>query len=127
MNEVVVLPGFHAAKHALRFGAELTDILSTDLSRLGELADQLSPDIRDRLMAQARQVDLAELEQYGPVHPTGVVGLARRPALDRTILERRLSPLVLLEEPRQPLNVGAVIRVAAAAGAAGVATTGPLD
>ena len=37
------------------------------------------------------------------------------------------SPVVLLENPRNLLNIGAAIRVAAAAGAAGVVTTGPQD
>jgi tRNA G18 (ribose-2'-O)-methylase SpoU len=43
------------------------------------------------------------------------------------VLTTRRTPLVLLDEPRHPGNAGAVIRVAAAAGASGVAMTGSLD
>jgi TrmH family RNA methyltransferase len=43
------------------------------------------------------------------------------------VLSRRSRPLVLLDAPRSPGNAGAVVRVAAAAGASGVATTGTLD
>jgi tRNA G18 (ribose-2'-O)-methylase SpoU len=43
------------------------------------------------------------------------------------VLSVRRTPLVLLDEPRHPGNAGAVIRVAAAAGASGVATTGTLE
>jgi RNA methyltransferase, TrmH family len=59
------------------------------------------------------------------VHHTKVVAVARRPAFSVA----RLGPgrVVLLEDPRQLGNVGAVVRVAAAAGAAGVLTTGARD
>jgi TrmH family RNA methyltransferase len=43
------------------------------------------------------------------------------------VLSSRSRPLVLLDAPRSPGNAGAVVRVAAAAGASGVAMTGPLD
>ena len=43
------------------------------------------------------------------------------------MLLRRTAPLVVLDAPRSPGNAGAVIRVAAAAGASGVATIGTLD
>ena len=64
----------------------------------------------------------------GPVsHPTGVEGVAARPPEDRSVLTARSAPLVLLDAPRHPGNAGAVVRVAAAAGASGVALTGALD
>ena len=43
---------------------------------------------------------------------------------DRSCLAARTAPLVLLDAPRSPGNVGAVVRVAAAAGASGVAVCG---
>jgi TrmH family RNA methyltransferase len=60
----------------------------------------------------------------GPdAHHTGVLAVARRPA------PRAPGPgrVVLLEDPRHLGNVGAVVRVAAAAGAAAVLTTGTRD
>ena len=60
---------------------------------------------------------------------TGVVAVARRPPVDPAALLAAAAgpPVVLLEDPRHLGNVGAVVRVAAAAGAAGVLTTGPRD
>ena len=60
---------------------------------------------------------------------TGVVAIARRPAVDVAALlaDERPAPMVLLEDPRTMGNMGACVRVAAAAGAAGVLTTGGND
>jgi TrmH family RNA methyltransferase len=116
----VALEGFHAVKHALRFAPDLVDTITvTSIDAVRRLAEQLAPDVTELLLERA-SVGVVE-------HPTGVAGTARRPAEDRTVLTSRLAPLVLLDEPRHPGNAGAVIRVAAAAGASGVAMTGTLD
>jgi len=120
MSSPVRLEGFHAVKHALRFAPELVDAVEvTDRERARALAEQLAPDVADALLARAvvSAVD----------HPTGVQALARRPAEDRAVLRRRTAPLLLLDAPRHPGNAGAAVRVAAAAGASGVALTGELD
>lgn len=116
----VALEGFHAVKHALRFAPSLvTAVTVTSLPKTRALCAELAPDIAGLLLALAVE---------GPVeHPTGVLGTARRPTEDRSVLLRRTSPLVLLDDPRHPGNAGAAIRVAAAAGASGVALLGPLD
>jgi TrmH family RNA methyltransferase len=59
-----------------------------------------------------------------------VVAVARRPAQpdpDTLLADARPAPVVLLEDPRHLGNLGACVRVAAAAGAAGVLTTGRQD
>ncbi len=116
----VLLDGFHAVKHALRFAPDLvSEVRTSDAAKMRRLAERLAPDLLDVLLARAAA---------GPVqHHTGVQGLARRPEEDRSVLRARTAPLVLLEAPRHPGNTGAVIRVAAAAAASGVAVTGPLD
>jgi tRNA G18 (ribose-2'-O)-methylase SpoU len=116
----VQLDGFHAVKHALRFAPDLVgQIVVRDLDATQALAGRLAPDIAGQLLARST---------VGPVsHPTGVEARAARPAEDRAVLAARTAPLVLLDEPRHPGNAGAVIRVAAAAGASGVAVTGLLD
>jgi TrmH family RNA methyltransferase len=60
---------------------------------------------------------------------TGVVAIARRPDVDlaSVLADQRPEPLVLLEDPRTMGNMGACVRVAAAADAAGVLTTGTND
>ena len=119
---VVRLEGFHAVKHALRFGAELVDVRTDDLARLDALAAELAPDVRERLVALARVGG-------GDFPPTGVVATARRPAGDVAAVLREPGPgfAVLLDRPRHLGNVGAAIRVAAAAGADAVAVTGDAD
>ena len=59
-------------------------------------------------------------------HPQGIVAIARRPETGREVIEQGLStstsaPLVLyLHEINNPSNLGAILRSAEAAGAAGV-------
>ncbi len=116
----VRLEGLHAVKHALRFAPQLVgQVRVADLARVRELAVRLAPDVLDALLARAVVTPVA--------HHTGVEADAVRPTDDRHILLARAAPLVLLDRPRHPGNVGAVIRVCAAAGIAGVALTGPLD
>jgi TrmH family RNA methyltransferase len=116
----VRLEGFHAVKHALRFAPDLVQSVTVDdLDRATDLAHRLSPDIAAQLLQRATQGTVE--------HPTGVEGTAARPAEDRGVLSARRTPLVVLDDPRHPGNAGAVIRVAAAAGASGVVVTGVLD
>jgi RNA methyltransferase, TrmH family len=125
-----VLEGFHALKHALRFGADILEVRATDPAALGRLVQRLAPDLADRVSDLARPVDPGTFSQLAPnPHPTGVIALARRPAMDpRVILDAPGTGLVvLLDRPTHHGNMGAVIRVAAAASAAAVLTTGPHD
>lgn len=125
-----MLEGFHALKHAVRFGAEIQLAVATDPAAVDELARTLAPDVRSAVEGIVRRVDPDIVALAAPRVPrTGVVAFARRPTVDAGALLGRTSstPVVLLEDPRHLGNVGAVVRVAAAAGAAGVMTTGPRD
>jgi RNA methyltransferase, TrmH family len=125
-----VLEGFHALKHGLRFGAEVEAVVSDDPEALDELARALAPDLAGQFRELATTVSEDELRSVGrhPPH-TRVVAVARRPAFDAgdAIAARRDAPVVFLEDPRNLGNLGAVVRVAAAADAAAVLTTGPAD
>jgi TrmH family RNA methyltransferase len=121
-----VLEGFHALKHALRFGAEVCEVAAVDPEALERLATALAPDLAGAFRARARVVDPALLAALAPRRPvTRVVAVARRPLAGVAALAE--GPVVLLEDPRHLGNVGAVVRVAAAAGAAAVLTTGARD
>ena len=125
-----VLEGFHALKHALRFGAEVVEAVSSDTQELAALAGELAPDLADALAAKATPVAPEVLTELAPQAPrTGVIAIARRPAIDvgEVLADGRPPRLVLLEEPRTMGNMGACVRVAAAADAAGVLTTGGND
>ncbi|RGD60633.1 TrmH family RNA methyltransferase [Kitasatospora xanthocidica] len=128
----VLLDGFHALKHALRFGGEVRRVLTADRGALLALAGELAPDVVPALEGLAVELPEAALRGLVPrLHPTGVVALAARPGVEanRAVLGRlpRRAPVVLLENPRNLGNVGAVIRLAAGFGATGVVTTGDLD
>jgi TrmH family RNA methyltransferase len=127
---LAVLEGFHALKHALRFGAEVQEAVAADPDRLRELAAELAPDLGGALAERTTPVAAEVVAELAPQAPrTGVVAIARRSRVDlgAVLAERGPQPLVLLEDPRTMGNMGACVRVAAAAGAAGVLTTGPND
>jgi len=129
-RELAVLEGFHALKHALRFGAEIVEAVASEPEQLDRLAAELAPDLAGSLAERVTPVEAEVLAQMVPHAPrTGVVTIARRPAVDvgGTLADRRPAPLVLLEDPRTMGNMGACVRVAAAADAAGVLTTGSND
>ena len=116
----VALEGFHAVKHALRFAPHLVlRVRVRDPGAARALCERLAPDVADALLGAAETADVA--------HPTGVEATAARPEADQSVLQTRTAPLVLLDRPRSPGNAGAVVRVAAAAAASGVASTGTLD
>ncbi len=119
---LVVLEGFHAVKHASRFGGELLGCWTADPDELEALRARLAPDVD----IDAVVVEAAELAQVVP--RAQVVAVARRPRqLDPDGVLAGPGPVVLLENPRHLGNLGAVVRVSAAAGAAGVLTTGDQD
>jgi len=127
---LAVLEGFHALKHALRFGADVIEAVATDPDELDRLAAGLAPDLTGSLAGRATPVDAELLAQIVPHAPrTGVVAIASRPAVDvaAILAADRPAPVVLLEDPRTMGNMGACVRVAAAADAAAVLTTGSND
>jgi TrmH family RNA methyltransferase len=133
-ERLAILEGFHALKHALRFGAEVELVAAADPEALERLAAELAPDLRGRFRALAgAPVPFELLRTLVPHVPyTQVLALARRPRFDAAALRAapeagRARPVVLLEDPRDLGNVGAVVRTAAGAGAAGVVTTGMHD
>jgi TrmH family RNA methyltransferase len=128
-----VLEGFHPLKHALRFDANVLEVLTRDRSELERLSALLAPDLAERIATLAREVEPALFEQLAPLAPsTGVISLAERPSVQAASVLRdpgpsRPSPVVLLEDPRDLGNLGACVRVAAAADVAGVLSTGSHD
>jgi len=127
---LAVLEGFHALKHALRFGAEVLEAVAADPVQLRELAAGLAPDLGDALAERSSPVSADLIAELVPQAPrTGVVAIARRPEIDlaAVLAGGDPAPLVLLEDPRTMGNMGACVRVAAGADAAGVLSTGPND
>ncbi|MEU7422230.1 TrmH family RNA methyltransferase [Streptomyces sp. NPDC040750] len=128
----VLLDGFHALKHALRFGARVPVAVCTDRRAALVLAEELAGDVRETLDALLAEVTEETYASLVPrPHPTGVAALAVRPSREDNLRvlasTPRTSPVVVLDDPRNLGNAGAVIRLAAGFGATGVVTTGTLD
>ncbi|HEY2053414.1 MAG TPA: TrmH family RNA methyltransferase, partial [Solirubrobacterales bacterium] len=102
----------------------------TDPGELEELAAALAPDLAGRFAALVAPVDADTLAGLVPQAPrTGVVAIARRKTadLEAAIADPRETPVVLLEQPRNMGNLGACVRVSAAADAAALLTIGEND
>jgi TrmH family RNA methyltransferase len=128
--DLAVLEGFHALKHALRFGAEVEIAVADDPAGLEEMAADLAPDLAGAFSPLVEEVASEVIAQLVPQAPrTGVVAIAKRPPVDLAVVlaDPRPAPVVLLEEPRTMGNMGACVRVAAAADAAAVLTLGEND
>ncbi|MGW0879190.1 TrmH family RNA methyltransferase [Streptomyces sp. NPDC002671] len=131
-TDTVLLDGFHALKHALRFGAEVPVAVTTDRQAALALAEELAGDVREWLAALLTEVPQETYASLVPrPHPTGVAALAVRPSREANLRALahtpRTAPVVVLDNPRNLGNAGAVIRLAAGFGATGVVTTGTLD
>jgi RNA methyltransferase, TrmH family len=127
-TDMVLLEGVHPVKHALRFGAAVTHLATWDRAALTELAYALAPDVADTLLSIAMDVPPADAQLLAPKGvPSPVIGVAARPLVAVTDVMTAPGVVVVLENPRHFGNVGAVIRVAAAAGAGGVLIVGDAD
>ncbi len=129
-RSLAVLEGLHPLKHALRFGANVLEVVCSDPAELDRLAALLAPDVAERLRELASEVKADIFERLAPLAPTtGVIALAERPQVDPAVVlaAAHADPVVLLEDPRDLGNMGACVRVAAAAHIAGVLSTGSHD
>ena len=129
-TSLAVMDGLHAVKHGLRFGADVLEMVSPYVDAALRLASDVAPDIAPRLGRELAQVSEDDFQRLSPVPPdTGVIAIARRPQVSAADVLGGPSdlPVVLLENPRNPFNIGAAVRVAAAAGAGGLLVTGPQD
>ncbi|HET9593050.1 MAG TPA: RNA methyltransferase substrate-binding domain-containing protein, partial [Solirubrobacterales bacterium] len=100
---LTVVEGFHALKHALRFGAELVEAVAVDPASLDAMAADLAPDLAGQLAELVEPVDKETLADLVPLVPhTGVVAIARRPRvdLDAALADPAPTPAILLEQPR---------------------------
>jgi len=123
---LAVLEGFHPARHALRFGAVLETAVTYDERKLFALAERLAPESVPRI---EEVVEVVTRERFSRLTrrslSSPLLSICARPGTDvAAALARRAKPVVHLERPRHPGNVGAVIRVAAAADVGAVTVSG---
>jgi RNA methyltransferase, TrmH family len=135
-NQFTILDGFHAWKHATRFGATIDRCISDDLEGLQGLTASLAPDLGiaalERVEVVTPEVMRSLVLAWGlrAVHHTRVAAIAHRPigaGLIRGREARQGRPVVFVDHPRNPGNLGAVVRAVAAANGAGVLTSGQIN
>jgi TrmH family RNA methyltransferase len=118
-SSFVVLEGFHPARHAIRFGSALQTAVTYDRDKLMNLAARLAPQVVDPV----RFANLCPRSLSSPL-----LSITARPPMDMArLFAANGRPVVHLEGPRNPGNVGSVIRVAAAADVAAVTVSGQVD
>lgn len=129
-RNMAVLEGFHPLKHALKCQAQILHAVTDNLDEVLALSRRFSPELTDTIEESVIVVS-KELFQllFRDSRRTAVLSIARRQIVsaESVLKEDRKTPLVLLEEPSHHGNIGAVIRVAASAGASAVVTTGKHD
>ena len=123
---LAVLEGFHPARHALRFGATLDVAVTYDRQKLLKLAERLAPEVVPGIEGSLQVVSrerFTRLSQRSLSSP--MLSICARPDDDvAAAIAERKRPMVHLDRPRNPGNVGAVVRVAAAADLGGVTVSG---
>ncbi|MEX1178380.1 MAG: TrmH family RNA methyltransferase [Nitriliruptor sp.] len=122
----VLLEGVHALKHAARFGATFDLVVTPALARLTTLLAELAPDVPvpDGTLELSREL-WRELVPHEL--PSPALAVARRPRYDVGDVLAAPGRVVVLDRPRHLGNLGAVVRVAAAADAGGVLVLGGAD
>jgi RNA methyltransferase, TrmH family len=123
---LVRLEGVHALKHAVRFGADVEVVVSPDPTALQGLLRRFAPDVV--LPVPVHVVAPGTWRALtGRELPSPALAVARRPAVTAGDVLAAAGRVVVLEDPRHLGNLGAVVRVAAAAGAGGVLVVGTAD
>jgi RNA methyltransferase, TrmH family len=104
---MVVLDGFHALKHALRFGADVRSAVTSDKDSALALAEELADDVTDVIRESMAEVSPRVLSELVPrVHATQIAALAVRPGR-RTNLDA-LSTGVITTGDMDPWHANAV-------------------
>jgi RNA methyltransferase, TrmH family len=128
-SDLAVLEGLHPATHALRFGAQLEIAVTYDREKLFKIANRVAPDVVSPIDEVLHVVDQSLFGKLSPWKLSSpLISIAPRPHSDLSgAFARRGKPIIYLERPRDPGNVGAVIRVAAAADIEAVIVSGLVD
>jgi TrmH family RNA methyltransferase len=102
-------------------------IASPDPDELARLLARTAPDLVLPVTPAGIEPGVWRALTGGRALPSPSLAVARRPEIDTDAMLARPARLIVLEDPRHLGNTGAVIRVAAAAGLAGVIVVGEAD
>ena len=125
-TDYVFVEGLRLCEEALRSGLPLTSlIVSEELLRKDKASSVIEALSRASSSSASVSEKLLESISYTKT-PQGIVVLARRPESSETRLTQNIdkSPLlVVMHQINNPVNVGAILRTAEAAGVSGVIAT----
>lgn len=126
VEELIYIEGLRLCEEALRSNLEIeAAIVSEELSRKERAAAAIEEISRASKRFASVTEKLLESVSYTKT-PQGIIILAQRPESSEKRLAASLSSnslLVVLHQINNPVNVGAILRTAEAAGATGVITT----
>lgn len=127
-ENLVILEGFHAVKHAVRFGAKIVSAVTFARADVLSLVARHAPESRDMFGTLLQNISQDTYFRLAPRPPrTGVIAIAHRPHYALVDMEKSNAPIVLVDDARDLDNLGACVRVAAGYGAAGVIAAGATD
>ncbi|XLQ19998.1 MAG: TrmH family RNA methyltransferase [Candidatus Moraniibacteriota bacterium] len=125
-EDIVVVEGVHAFKHAVRFGAEFVDVVTCDKEFVLNLMEKIASE--DDVKNLENAVEVVDEKLFNEITSdslrTKLTALVKKPQ-DKRVEENKV--IVFLENPRDIDNVGAVMRVAAGAGAGAVCVSGEVN
>lgn len=126
IDELIFVEGLRLGEEALRSGLQVEAVIYSDQIARKDRAANLIKKLKSMANTSAEVSEkLLESISYTKT-PQGIIVLAARPVHDEQSFAARqpTSPLVVvLHEINNPVNVGAIIRTAEAAGATGVIST----
>ena len=122
-DDFVIIEGLHAFKHATRFNAKFERIYVCDETITLQRAKKfLKSEEYDYLTKNLTVTSRDDFEKIAPnAIRTGIVGRAKKPT---SLPIDNNGFVIVLEDPRDLNNVGAVVRAAAARGVNSVITIG---
>ena len=126
VDDLIFVEGLRLCEEAQRSNLQIEAVVvSEELMRKERAAAAIEELSRVSKRVASVSEKLLESLSYTKT-PQGIIVLAQRPEASEKRLERSLTPnplIVALHEINNPVNVGAILRTAEAAGATGVITT----
>lgn len=126
VDDLIYIEGLRLAEESLRSELQIEAVIfSEELARKERAAEAIERITKASRRAGSVSEKLLESISFTKT-PQGIIVLARRPHSDAANLKTKLSDtslLVVLHQINNPVNVGAIIRTAEAAGVSGVIAT----
>lgn len=124
-DDKILFEGIHAWKHAHRFGAEFEEILISDIKQIENLPENvLRKDEKKFILKNAIEVEEDFFDKLIPYKTRSkVLAIAEKPKYQLEKVSKD-KPIVFLENPANPENIGMVLRIVAAFGAGALVVSG---